>query len=136
MVAGNPMATTPDSTGFLNWYCQDSADTTPRPFFPPDGCAGGFLRMSIEFPSCWDGVDLDVPDHTSHMAYRIQGNYCPPTHPIPLMSAVSEAGFDVSKVPAGQLVLSTGDRLGYGMLNTQSFCMPTPFLFSLAGSRC
>ena len=33
-------------------------------------CAPGtWLVMSVEFPQCWDGVNLDSPDHKSHMAY-------------------------------------------------------------------
>jgi Domain of unknown function (DUF1996)/Domain of unknown function (DUF4124) len=54
----------------------------------------GFIRYKIEFPSCWDGVNLDSPDHKSHMAFaadnfqRADGswyhttNNCPITHPV------------------------------------------------------
>jgi hypothetical protein len=35
----------------------------------PDCQAGEGLVMSVDFPQCWDGVNLDSPDHKSHMAY-------------------------------------------------------------------
>ena len=50
---------------------------------------GGYswLIMGIDFPQCWDGVNLDSPDHKSHMAdpVNVRGNNsgrCPPTHPV------------------------------------------------------
>jgi hypothetical protein len=42
---------------------------------------GQQLIMKVEFPSCWDGVNLDSPDHKSHMAYGDGVSGCPATHP-------------------------------------------------------
>jgi hypothetical protein len=40
-----------------------------------------FLELHVIFPDCWDGVNLDSPDHHSHMAYS--RNYrCPGSHPV------------------------------------------------------
>ncbi|HET6339169.1 MAG TPA: DUF1996 domain-containing protein [Polyangiales bacterium] len=39
------------------------------------------LNMVVEFPQCWDGVNLDSADHTTHMAYTSNGK-CPSTHPV------------------------------------------------------
>ncbi len=44
--------------------------------------AGDDLVLSIEFPQCWDGVNLDSPDHKSHMSYAHNG--CPASHPVAL----------------------------------------------------
>jgi hypothetical protein len=61
-------------------------------------CTGGQdLQMWVEFPQCWDGVNLDSPDHKSHMAYGT-GNGCPATHPIPLPVITIKAHYTV---PAG-----------------------------------
>jgi len=47
-------------------------------------CAKGTtLRMELHFPECWDGQNLDSPDHKSHMAYRTSAT-CPATHPVPI----------------------------------------------------
>ncbi len=42
---------------------------------------GSEMWMEIFFPQCWDGVNLDSPDHKSHMAYPLGGR-CPATHPV------------------------------------------------------
>ena len=44
------------------------------------------MVMSIMFPQCWDGVNLDSPNHKSHMAYGAgwPDKGCPSTHPVPL----------------------------------------------------
>ena len=42
----------------------------------------GTLRIKLSFPQCWDGRNLDSPDHRSHTAYASRG--CPDSHPIPL----------------------------------------------------
>jgi Domain of unknown function (DUF1996) len=47
----------------------------------PDCGQGGKIVSKIEFPQCWDGINLDSPDHISHMAQANIGS-CPATHPI------------------------------------------------------
>lgn len=45
---------------------------------------GARIIAAVESPDCWDGINLDSPDHRSHMAYQIsvQGQpACPDTHP-------------------------------------------------------
>lgn len=45
---------------------------------------GATLIASVEAPQCWDGVNLDSPDHRSHLAYPVKaygGLPCPTTHP-------------------------------------------------------
>lgn len=34
--------------------------------FPKQPCGGGW-RVSLHFPSCWDGKNVDSPDHKSHV---------------------------------------------------------------------
>jgi hypothetical protein len=47
--------------------------------------AGSRLGATLVAPDCWNGKDLDSPDHRSHMAYRVEDGYghaiCPRTHP-------------------------------------------------------
>ena len=43
------------------------------------------VRMQVFYPSCWNGVDLDSPDHAAHLAYptrhpdrdAVPGLFCP-----------------------------------------------------------
>lgn len=45
------------------------------------GCpSNAWLKVAGIFPSCWDGVNLDSPDHRKHIAYPVQ-SFCPTTHP-------------------------------------------------------
>jgi hypothetical protein len=55
------------------------------------------LIMEVNFPQCWDGVNLDSPDHKSHMA-NATGTGCPSTHPVALPSISFNIFFDLSKV--------------------------------------
>ncbi|GAA1668552.1 DUF1996 domain-containing protein [Glycomyces endophyticus] len=48
----------------------------------PDYCSS-WLNIRYQSPSCWDGVNLDSPNHKSHMAYPVSGS-CPSTHPVPV----------------------------------------------------
>jgi hypothetical protein len=66
---------------------------------PTGFCAGG-IRSVITFPTCWDGKNLDTPDHKSHVAYPT-GNFdtnsgsCPSTHPVKLPQIMLETLWDV-----------------------------------------
>jgi hypothetical protein len=79
--------------------------------------------------SCWDGKNLDSPNHKDHVAYPSAGpstflstGNCPSSHPVKIPQLMLEivwdtTGFnDKSLWPAtGQpFVLSTGDDTGYG----------------------
>jgi hypothetical protein len=45
------------------------------------GCpSGAWLKISVAFPQCWDGKNLDSPDHRGHIAFPVQ-SYCPSSHP-------------------------------------------------------
>jgi hypothetical protein len=92
-------------------------------------CKNGF-RMQVFFPMCWDGINVDSPDHRAHMAYPInQFNTgdCPATHPVRLPALFFEAFYAVDKFPHGTgrqpFVLSNGDPTGYGFHGDfVSFC--------------
>ncbi len=49
---------------------------------------GGTFVFEIGFPNCWDGVNLDSPDHKSHVVNPVQdqtspyAKHCPDTHPV------------------------------------------------------
>lgn len=46
---------------------------------------GSQILATLDAPSCWDGKNLDSPDHRSHMAFPGYGSWgylkCPDTHP-------------------------------------------------------
>jgi Domain of unknown function (DUF1996)/RTX calcium-binding nonapeptide repeat (4 copies) len=75
MIAGHPTVNT--GTKMLGWSCNDR---DPYLATPPD-CGTNRLKLHLLFPSCWDGVNIDSPNHRSHVAYPA-GRYCPETHPV------------------------------------------------------
>jgi hypothetical protein len=72
-----------------------------------DGTNRYSLRFKVEFPECWDGKNLDSPDHQSHMAYACKygqcelangslgatANGCPITHPVLIPTVTINANF-------------------------------------------
>lgn len=90
---------------------------------PNYNCPGG-LRAQIFFPSCWDGVNLDSPDHKSHMSYPAKGAYnngeCPSSHPVQLVSLFFEILYDTPKFASKwygnnhPFVFANGDANGGG----------------------
>ncbi|NUR45063.1 MAG: DUF1996 domain-containing protein [Sphingomonas sp.] len=40
-----------------------------------------WLRVYLTFPACWDGKNLDTPDHRSHMTFGVTAVGCPADHP-------------------------------------------------------
>lgn len=122
MIAGDATATPdePQDTSIVRWHCQswESHDATNPRFSPtiPECSAPDRVRMDIFFPSCWNGVDLDSDDHSSHMAYpERDGNgnmVCPEAHPVPIVRPSYHYAFGVKPdVFDASTRASTGWRL-------------------------
>jgi hypothetical protein len=80
VVAGNARATGPGDNTIARWSCLHAGHAGSASDFvtcPP----GSMLESYLDFPHCWDGVNLDSADHKSHMAYPV-GNACPASHPV------------------------------------------------------
>jgi hypothetical protein len=92
MIAGDSTATSPQPTNVTAWMCairpNDKVQVPPQEIGlndrlqkPPRKCPlGTQLGLFVFFPNCWDGQNLDSPDHQSHMTYS-RGK-CPRTHPV------------------------------------------------------
>jgi hypothetical protein len=82
VIAGNAHRHGPDDgPSRYKWSCRGAADSSTGDFVVCP--AGHELELLLNFPDCWNGSDLDSPDHQSHMAYSA-GGACPPTHPVPV----------------------------------------------------
>ncbi|KAK3673012.1 hypothetical protein LTR78_007123 [Recurvomyces mirabilis] len=88
----------------------------------PPRLDGSRISGHVRFPSCWDGKNLDSPDHKSHMAYPdpvlhgdTQGGMCPLSHPVALLNIGAEFGWSLNGITdPGSLVFANGDTTGYG----------------------
>lgn len=54
------------------------------------------------FPTCWDGVNLDSPNHRDHVSYPETGTFesggrCPDTHPVRIPQILLETVWDTRK---------------------------------------
>ncbi|ERS98787.1 uncharacterized protein SPSK_04375 [Sporothrix schenckii 1099-18] len=93
---------------------------------PKEPCLGG-IRTVITFPTCWDGVSTDSPDHESHVAYPPKGTFdnnaaCPSTHPVHIPQVMYEVMWDTRPFNDKTLwpedgsqpfLWSTNDKTGY-----------------------
>jgi hypothetical protein len=108
-IVGNAHAMSPEENPTLGnhiiWKCgPGSGKDLPQ---PPSQCKSGIMVVSFRAPNCWDGVNLDSPDHMSHMAYP-SGSRCPDSHPVVLMRVESFFRFAVGTAPIGDVTLSSG----------------------------
>lgn len=103
MIAGNAHATGPQSTSVFYWDCAHSENAGQ--LTSPPQCTDQ-LRAHIIFPNCWDGENLDSPDHKSHMAYSSDG-VCPADHPVALPRLTIAVGWNATPAPAS-VSLSSG----------------------------
>ncbi|KAK7190507.1 WSC domain protein [Paraphaeosphaeria sporulosa] len=112
----------------LTYTCMENAGSREHEVvhFPQKPCSYGIMT-SVRFPTCWDGVNLDSPDHMAHMSYPESGTFesagpCPSTHPVRVSQVLFEVIWDTSKFndPADwpedgsqPFVWSFGDPTGY-----------------------
>jgi hypothetical protein len=82
-IVGNSKSTVLQSTSVVRWRCYGQATTLSA---PPQSCpvAGKGFAMEFTAPMCWDGMNLDTPDHKAHMSGASAGNGCPASHPVRL----------------------------------------------------
>ncbi|KAI8974795.1 WSC-domain-containing protein [Trametes punicea] len=130
MLAGDTTRRTYNASSFadqaVSFVCLDYNNNhandpawAERPNFFEHNCPDG-MRAQVFFPSCWDGVNLDSPDHKSHMSYPVQAyntGDCPDSHPVHLVSLFYEMFVSVDQFDYwgnGTWVFSNGDTTGYG----------------------
>ncbi|PNS21185.1 WSC domain-containing protein 2 [Sphaceloma murrayae] len=111
------------AVGFNCMNYQRAPEPTLYRHFLPDksyldaNCANG-IRLELMFPSCWNGKDLDSPDHKSHVAYPgfVMTGTCPEGYDVKLPSLLYETIWDTYSFrdADGQFMLSYGDPTGYG----------------------
>jgi Domain of unknown function (DUF1996) len=81
IIVGTGTSTGPQDAP-VTWTCANGGGSyTPKQASIPICAAGDLLKATLEFPQCWDGMNLDSADHKRHMAYGT-GAGCPASHPV------------------------------------------------------
>lgn len=91
MIAGDPLATSEQPLEVVSWSCGHGAR---KGALPPICPIGADVQLSVTFPDCWDGVNLDVGGHRRHVHYSSKGK-CPNTHPVHIPQLVFAVHFPV-----------------------------------------
>ncbi|MFI1675765.1 DUF1996 domain-containing protein [Streptomyces sp. NPDC020607] len=109
--------------GFVEgWECGESYFNVDIPKNCPTS-ADTQLNIRFQAPSCWDGKNLDTPDHQSHMSYPkvkagTNDNICPASHPVAVPMIEFKMAFpvngDLSQV---KLASGTGHSFHYDFFN-------------------
>lgn len=81
----------------VTWICLNGSARSANDATIPACKAGDEVRLTVIFPQCWDGVNLDSPDHKSHVAYPIYSQRkCPSTHPVMIPEITEHFDFPVA----------------------------------------
>ncbi|MFZ9482274.1 MAG: DUF1996 domain-containing protein [Ilumatobacteraceae bacterium] len=109
MVAGNSAATEEQPVSIVAWGCGAGIERSALPI----DCGGERnLRLIVTFPDCWDGANLDSPDHHAHVAYSSKG-VCPASHPVPVLQLQFAVEYDWATDPTGLVLASGGQHTGH-----------------------
>ncbi|KAM7197282.1 protein of unknown function (DUF1996) domain containing protein [Rhypophila sp. PSN 637] len=126
MVVGNPTSQKSGVPG-LKFVCLENKGTRFPELndFPKSPCRGGIMTVH-HFPACWDGKNLDSPDHQSHMYNTVKEAFnpagaCPASHPVRVAQVAYETLWDTTQFNSmwprdgsNPFVLSYSDSKGYG----------------------
>src|SRR5678815_3291530 len=101
MIAGDSKNSAPYQWGGpAHFTCLDASGTGPQTQNIPVTCAtGNWIWASVMFPQCWDGINLDSPDHKSHMSSPVSGS-CPATHPVAVPEITVNVAYPVTDMSA------------------------------------
>ncbi|KAK3326626.1 hypothetical protein B0H66DRAFT_472025 [Apodospora peruviana] len=131
MTVGSPTVDTragAESYKALRYTCLQTILTRGSETYelPKEPCPAGIMAIH-HFPACWDGKNLDSPDHQSHMYNTVKGAFqpagpCPASHPVRMPQVAYETMWNTTEFNDRDLwpedgsqpfVWSTGDSVGY-----------------------
>jgi hypothetical protein len=106
-IAGDGDAAGPQPASVVGFGCgRATVVAAAAPTCP----SGSPLNLRLTFPDCWDGEQLDAPDHRSHLRYS-GAEGCPASHPVAVPRLTLVIHYPITGEP-------TDLRLASGPLHT------------------
>lgn len=101
MLSGNPKAINASEAQNIRYACVNPATghANVRTQNIQNCPVGQRLLMEVFFPQCWDGKNLDSPNHKDHMAQPVGSrteNGCPVSHPVPIPEITLNMNFTIT----------------------------------------
>jgi hypothetical protein len=103
LIAGNEGATAPQGTQVVAWGCSGKQQGR-RSATPQDCPSGQYLRVTVTFPSCWDGHTL-VGARQLNVVYRTATG-CPAGHAVQIPQIVFHVTYPTSSASGLTLSMS------------------------------
>lgn len=129
-VFGYDMVTNKAPTGAAYFNCIEGQGSTQGhyPSIPaaiPFCRTGGRIGAVIHAPQCWDGKNLDSPNHRDHVAYMSYGSWgypkCPSTHPYVIPEFTLQAWYSIAPGDDLNLWKFTSDAMRPELPNGSTF---------------
>lgn len=119
-LVGNSQARGPEDNPAARWSCTGLPELHRTfPVCPP----GTKLETRLDFPTCWDGTQLDSTNHRDHLVYAA-GATCPDSHP----EALPRVSMVVTYPVNGPGVTLAGLRDGLRQIDGPAFTVRGGFL--------
>ena len=97
MIAGDAHTDRPLPTAIVGWGCGRAPEASST---IPECPAERPLDLRVTFPDCWNGRDLDSPEHVTHVAYSTRRG-CPKRFPVAMPRLTLLVMYPVTGDPAG-----------------------------------
>ena len=117
MITGDMKSTGPQD--WIYWSCirPDFSEQKRSTSIPANCAAGNSIEVTISFPECWDGVNLDSVDHKSHMAFTRwdgvnQKTFCPSSHPVQVPHLTQKLYYNIVETGATARWRLSSDNYG------------------------
>lgn len=113
ILSGDANAKSAQPLSTITWSCNDDVSHASSSVIPSCPNDDKPLTLTVWFPDCWNGSDLDSADHHSHMAFS-EGGKCPSDHPVPVPGLKETVFWPEEKSSAGLTLASGGTLTGHG----------------------
>jgi len=93
------------------------------------------LHFMMQFPDCWDGKNLDSPNHKDHVAFGTDQG-CPAGHPVRIPALTFDIAYGAKGSKAGYYLSSDPDGRSASSMHGDAFVMWEPHAMNQRVRNC